>query len=91
MVTSALPSNEQSYKVKIAMKYGIPVVSVDFISACVDQKRILSTDNYIVFGDKSSFSCGKIASLGMFDELAMSFAVSRPILENFWIHHGIRF
>ena len=48
------------------MKYGIPVVSIDFVEACIAKGKLLDTDEYILYGEKasSSFSCGKILSSG---------------------------
>ncbi|CAG2243592.1 PARP2_3_4 [Mytilus edulis] len=53
-----------SYKCKMATKYGLPVVSLDYIHDCVDQGRLLNTDNYILVGKTKSqeFSSGKILS-----------------------------
>lgn len=46
----------------MATKYGLPVVSVDFIHDSVDQGRLLNTDNYILIGKTKSeeFDSGKI-------------------------------
>jgi hypothetical protein len=43
-------------------KYGLPVVSVDFIHDSVDQGKLLNTDNYILVGKTKSdeFDSGKI-------------------------------
>jgi hypothetical protein len=43
-------------------KYGLPVVSVDFIHDSVDQGKLLNTDNYILVGKTKSeeFNSGKI-------------------------------
>ncbi|XP_063404518.1 protein mono-ADP-ribosyltransferase PARP4-like [Mytilus trossulus] len=51
-----------SYKCKMATKYGLPVVSLDYILDCVDQGRLLNTDNYILVGKTKSqeFSSGKV-------------------------------
>ncbi|XP_071133573.1 uncharacterized protein [Mytilus edulis] len=53
-----------SYKCKMATQYGLPVVSLDYIHDCVDQGRLLNTDNYILVGKTKSqeFSSGKILS-----------------------------
>ncbi|VDH98080.1 poly [ADP-ribose] polymerase [Mytilus galloprovincialis] len=53
-----------SYKCKMATKYGLPVVSLDYIHDCVDQGRLLNTDNYILVGKTKSqeFSSGKITA-----------------------------
>ena len=51
-----------SYKCKMAAKYGLTVVSVDFIHDSVEQGRLLNTDNYILVGKTISeeFNSGKI-------------------------------
>jgi hypothetical protein len=43
-------------------KYGLPVVSVDFIHDSVDQGKLLNTGNYILVGKTKSdeFDSGKI-------------------------------
>ena len=66
MVVSLSQGSEPPYKVKTAMKYGIPVVSVDFIDACIASSKLLDTDNFVVFGERAStsFSSGKILSSG---------------------------
>ncbi|XP_061177422.1 LOW QUALITY PROTEIN: protein mono-ADP-ribosyltransferase PARP4-like [Saccostrea echinata] len=51
-----------SYKCKMAEKFGIPVVSLDFIFDCVDQGKHLNTDDYLLVGKTKGleFSRGKI-------------------------------
>ncbi|XP_061177489.1 protein mono-ADP-ribosyltransferase PARP4-like [Saccostrea echinata] len=51
-----------SYKCKMAEKFRIPVVSLDFIFDCVDQGKQLNTDNYLLVGKTKAqeFSSGKI-------------------------------
>ena len=46
----------------MAAKYGVTVVSVDFIHDSADQGRLLNTDNYILVGKTISeeFNSGKI-------------------------------
>ena len=46
----------------MAAKYGLTVVSVDFIHDSVEQGRLLNTDNYILVGKTISeeFNSGKI-------------------------------
>ena len=66
MVVSSSKDSELSYRVKTAMKYGIPVVSVDFIDACIASGKLLDTDDFVLLGERAStsFSSGKILSSG---------------------------
>lgn len=52
-----------SYKCKIAAKFRIPVVSLDFIFDCISQGKLLDTDNYLLVGKTKAqeFSSGKIS------------------------------
>ena len=51
-----------SYKCKMAAKFGIPVVNVDYLYDCVDQEKHLDTDAYLLVGKTKSeqLSTGKI-------------------------------
>ena len=62
LVCNDLEKADISYKCKMATKYGLPVVSVDFIHDSVDQGKLLNTDNYILVGKTKSeeFNSGKI-------------------------------
>ncbi|XP_052710583.1 protein mono-ADP-ribosyltransferase PARP4-like isoform X3 [Crassostrea angulata] len=53
-----------SYKCKIAAKFRIPVVSLDFIFDCISQGKLLDTDNYLLVGKTKAqeFSSGKISA-----------------------------
>lgn len=53
---------QDSYKSRIAQKWGVPVVSVDFVSACVEAEKLLEVDAYVVVGKTAAeeFSSGKI-------------------------------
>ena len=46
----------------MAQKWGIPVVNVSFIDACIDIERLLEPDKFVVAGKTASeeFSTGKI-------------------------------
>ena len=39
-----------SYKVKMATKYGIPVVSMAYIDQSVEAGKLLNTDDYLLVG-----------------------------------------
>ena len=66
MVVSAKEDSEPSYKIKTALKYGIPVISTDFVTACIEKGKLLHPDDFIVFGTKptNNFSSGKVTSTG---------------------------
>ena len=65
MVVSASKDSDPSYRVKTALKYGIPVVSIDFIDACVAQGKLLKTNAFAVFGASTEFSSGKVTASGL--------------------------
>ena len=46
----------------MAQKWGVPVVSVSFIDACLEASKLLESDKYVVAGRTASeeFSTGKI-------------------------------
>lgn len=53
---------QDSYKSRMAAKWGIPVVSLDFIAACLEAGTLLEPDKFIVVGKTASeeLSSGKI-------------------------------
>eukprot|EP00794_Sanderia_malayensis_P009205 gene9205-10179_t len=53
-----------SYKTTTALKYGIPVVSPEYVHACIEQNKLLHTDGFVVFGTtaKDEFKSGKISA-----------------------------
>nr|XP_034334282.1 protein mono-ADP-ribosyltransferase PARP4 isoform X4 [Crassostrea gigas] len=53
-----------SYKCKMATKFRIPVVSLDFIFDCISQGKLLDTDNFLLVGKTKAqeFSSGKISA-----------------------------
>ena len=53
---------QDSYKSRMAQKWGIPVVSVDFIDRCVEDNCLLEVDPFVVVGKTAAkeFSTGKI-------------------------------
>ncbi|XP_056015621.1 uncharacterized protein LOC125677683 isoform X3 [Ostrea edulis] len=53
-----------SYKCKMATKFRIPVVSLDFIFDCVSQGKQLNTDDYLLVGKTKAeeFSTGRIVA-----------------------------
>lgn len=62
LVVNNAEKAQDSYKSRIAQKWGVPVVSVDFIHACVDRGKLLEVDPYLVVGKTAAqeFSSGKI-------------------------------
>ncbi len=62
LVTKSAP--EPSYRVSTGIRYGIPIVSIDYIGACIEQGKLLDTDQFLVFGVSaaSQFESGKIAA-----------------------------
>ncbi len=53
---------KDSYKARTAVKYGIPVVGVAFLTSCVDRKKLLDTDDFLLVGNTKAqeLSAGKI-------------------------------
>ena len=53
---------QDSYKSRMAQKWGIPVVSMDFVNQCLVEGKLLEADHFIVVGKTAAqeFSSGKI-------------------------------
>ncbi|XP_035659528.1 protein mono-ADP-ribosyltransferase PARP4-like [Branchiostoma floridae] len=53
-----------SYKCRTAVKLGLPVVSLEYIEACVQAEELLHTDSFLLVGKSvaDEFSTGKIAA-----------------------------
>lgn len=53
---------QDSYKSRMAQKWGIPVISTDFIHECVSAGKLLEADKFVVVGKTAAeeFSTGKI-------------------------------
>ena len=62
---------QDSYKSRIAQKWGVPVVSVDFVHQCVERGQLLEADPYVVVGKTAAeeFSTGKI--IGILEDAKM--------------------
>ncbi|XP_052241111.1 uncharacterized protein LOC127851394 isoform X2 [Dreissena polymorpha] len=43
-----------SYKCQMGVKYGVPVVSTDWVVACVESGKLQNTDNFILLGQSKS-------------------------------------
>ena len=57
---------QDSYKSHMAQKWGIPVVSMEFVNQCLVEGKLLEVDSFIVVGKTAAqeFSSGKI--IGVF-------------------------
>ena len=57
---------QDSYKSRMAQKWGIPVVSMEFVNQCLVEGKLLEVDPFIVVGKTAAqeFSSGKI--IGVF-------------------------
>ena len=62
LVVNDVEKAKDSYKSRMAAKWGIPVVSLDFIDACLEAGTLLEPDKFIVVGKTASeqLSSGKI-------------------------------
>lgn len=57
---------QDSYKSRMAHKWGIPVLSMEFVDRCLEEGKLLEADSFIVVGKTAAqeFSSGKI--IGVF-------------------------
>ncbi|XP_078001506.1 protein mono-ADP-ribosyltransferase PARP4-like isoform X2 [Glandiceps talaboti] len=64
LVVSNPEKADTSYKMRQAVKYGIPIISMDFIHDSVEKGELQDADGYIVYGPSRSgeFSSGKIVA-----------------------------
>uniref|UniRef100_A0A8B8A9B9 Poly [ADP-ribose] polymerase n=1 Tax=Crassostrea virginica TaxID=6565 RepID=A0A8B8A9B9_CRAVI len=64
IVLNDVEKADVSYKCKMATKFHIPVVSLDFIFDCVSQGKQLDSDDYLLVGKTKAqeFSSGKISA-----------------------------
>ena len=63
LVVNNVEKVQDSYKNHLAAKWDIPVVSLDFISACLEAGMLLEQDKFVVVGKTASskeFSSRKI-------------------------------
>ncbi len=53
---------QDSYKSRMAQKWGAPVVTTEFINKCIEKGVLLDTDPFMVVGNTADkeFSTGKI-------------------------------
>ena len=70
---------QDSYKSRMAQKWGIPVVAMDFIHKCVEAGMLLEADPFVVAGKTATgeFDTGKIVGMCCccVKELIMSMSV----------------
>ncbi|KAK3593675.1 hypothetical protein CHS0354_013571 [Potamilus streckersoni] len=55
---------DMSYKCKMATKYGIPIICLDYVRDCIDKGRLLNTDGYLLLGKNKAeeLKLGKISA-----------------------------
>ena len=67
MINNADKSAE-SYKGRMAQKYGIPIVSTNFVDVSVERGELVEPDNYLAVGKTAAeqFQTGKIIGTVIF-------------------------
>ena len=62
LVVNNAEKAQDSYKSRMAQKWGIPVVNMEFVDKCIGAKKLLEADQFIVVGKTAAqeFSTGKI-------------------------------
>ena len=65
LVVNNAEKAQDSYKSRMAQKWGIPVVSMEFVDKCIEAKKLLEADQFIVVGKTAAqeFSTGKIVGM----------------------------
>ncbi|XP_055887848.1 protein mono-ADP-ribosyltransferase PARP4-like isoform X2 [Biomphalaria glabrata] len=91
VVTSDPEKCQLSTKCRMASKYGLPVLNLDYIWDCLQAEKLLPTESYIVGGKSKflDFKSGKISALNP-PEKSKSFASKAPFNPKsvkIW-HHG---
>jgi len=64
LVVNNVEKAQDSYKSRMAQKWGIPVVSMEFVDKCIEAGKLLEADQFIVVGKTAAqeFSTGKIVA-----------------------------
>ncbi|XP_076466190.1 uncharacterized protein LOC143297656 [Babylonia areolata] len=77
-----------SSKCRMAVKYGLPVVSMDYIWDCVDEGRRLSVDRYTIGGKSKAldFRSGKISAPEKRAGISVSHFRPRPVFNVHSVH-----
>ena len=59
---------QDSYKSRMAQKWGIPVVSMEFVNQCLVEGKLLEADSFVVVGKTAAeeFSSGKIIGVCLY-------------------------
>lgn len=67
LVVNNAEKAQDSYKGRMAQKWGIPIVSLSFIQSCLDDGKLLEPDAFVVAGRTASeeLSSGKIVGKDM--------------------------
>ncbi len=62
LVVNNAEKAQDSYKSRMAIKWGIPVVSLAFVAECLSAGKLLEADKFLVVGKTAAeeFSTGKI-------------------------------
>ena len=62
LIVNNVEKAQDSYKSRMAQKWKVPVLSVDYISKCVEAGKLLEADPFVVVGRTASeeFRSGKI-------------------------------
>ena len=65
LVVNNVEKAQDSYKSRMSHKWGIPVVSIEFVSRCLEDGKLLEADSFIVVGKTAAqeFSSGKIIGM----------------------------
>ena len=55
---------KDSYKGRMAQKYGVPILGMDFIDVCISEDRLVDAEPHIVCGTSMSheFGSGKVVT-----------------------------
>ena len=62
LVVNNVEKAQDSYKSRMAQKWGIPVVGLEFVDKCLESDKLLEADPFVVAGKTAAqqFSTGKI-------------------------------
>ncbi|XP_072018548.1 protein mono-ADP-ribosyltransferase PARP4-like [Amphiura filiformis] len=64
LIVSNAEKVKDSYKGRMAQKYGVPILGMDFIDVCLSEDKLVDTEPHIVCGTSMTqeFSSGKIVT-----------------------------
>ncbi|XP_072018403.1 protein mono-ADP-ribosyltransferase PARP4-like [Amphiura filiformis] len=64
LIVSNAEKAKDSYKGRMAQKYGVPILGMDFIDVCLSEDKLVDTEPHIVCGTSMTqeFSSGKIVT-----------------------------